>query len=499
MSNTNGIGNAGDINIEAENEVNLVNSTILSEVTEGLGMGNGGDITIKTGSLLLQDGSALLADTENIGNAGSINIEASNRLILSGEGLSAFPNSTDIVPSQISATVDDFVGVMGSAGDINISTPSLTVKDNGFISANTFGNGNAGNLTIKTEQLLLERGGELDAISFGNGNAGNLTINALESIKVTGTTANGQSSSGIFASAFNGSGNGGNLAINTDKLIVEDRGIVAVSNFQILFGQGVALPPGTGEPGNITIQANSINLENNARIDAATQSEIGDGANITLNVADDITLENNSFISARALNNADGGNLNIDTNFIVAFPNQNNDIIANAQQGNGGNINITAESVFGIEERALNNFTNDINATSALGAQFDGNVAITIPDINAIQTETQVPNNLIESQQTTEQACQSDRINAAKNGLNILGKGGIPPQPIEPLQADNIIIDSKFAANYIPPEIEPIETDNGDIYPARGIIKTADGGIILTAYPTENIPTRTPIVKPNCN
>jgi hypothetical protein len=58
---------------------------------------------------------------------------------------------------------------------------------------------------------------------------------------------------------------------------------------------------------------------------------------------------------------------------------------------------------------------------------------------------------------------------------------------------------SKFVANYISPEIEPIETDNGDIYPARGIIKTAHGGIILTAYPTENIPTRTPIVKPNCN
>jgi large exoprotein involved in heme utilization and adhesion len=261
----------------------------------------------------------------------------------------------------------------------------------------------------------------------------------------------------------------------------------------------VFFPPGTGQPGNINIQANSINLENGGRIEAATQSETGEAANITLNVADDITLEDDSFISARALNNADGGNLNINTNFIVAFPNQNNDIIANADQGNGGNINITAESIFGIEERSLNDLTNDINASSALGAQFDGTVAITIPDINAIQTETQVPNSLIESDKTPEQACQSNRINAAKNGLNILGKGGIPPEAIEPLQADNLIIDSKFVANYISPEIEPIETDNGDIYPARGIIKTAHGGIILTAYPTENIPTRTPIVKPNCH
>ena len=32
----------------------------------------------------------------------------------------------------------------------------------------------------------------------------------------------------------------------------------------------------------------------------------------------------------------------------------------------------------------------------------------------------------------------------------------------------------------------------GDIFPARGIIKTEDGQVILTAYPTDNIHTRIP-------
>ena len=52
--------------------------------------------------------------------------------------------------------------------------------------------------------------------------------------------------------------------------------------------------------------------------------------------------------------------------------------------------------------------------------------------------------------------------------------------------------------NYIPPDIKPIKTSMGDIYPARGIIKTEDGEIILTVYPTDNINTRTPHKSANC-
>jgi large exoprotein involved in heme utilization and adhesion len=378
-----------------------------------------------------------------------------------------------------------------------------------FINATTNNNSLGGSIDITAQTLDLSSGGKIAAATSGRGDAGNIDLNVSDRIEIDNSVessarfvefdSNSQllndlqaEGSGIFANATEtATGNAGNITIGSlpnqspEELIISNDAQIVVNS------------QGTRSGGSIFIRSENIELNNNASISASTEAIRG--GEITLNIADNLVLENNSSISAEAGSNADGGNINIDTNFIVAFPNQNNDIIADAQRGNGGNINITAEAVFNIEERPLNDFTNDINASSALGAQFDGNVAITIPDINAIQTETQVPNNLIESQQTTEQACQSNRINAAKNGLNILGKGGIPPQPIEPLQADNIIIDQKFAANYIPPEIEPIETSQGDIYPARGIIKTADGGIILTAYPTENIPTRTPIIKPNCH
>ncbi|MEM8828731.1 MAG: filamentous hemagglutinin N-terminal domain-containing protein [Cyanobacteria bacterium P01_G01_bin.19] len=536
-SNVRGIGDAGDINIETADEVRLVNSILISEVTqpdensEG-GRGDGGDINITTGSLLLRDGSALLSDTENLGDAGNINIEASERVVLEGEEPGAQSGSLEdgfIVPSQITATVDDFEGAIGDGGDINISTPSLTVKDDGFIrvstfgpgnagslnintdellvkddgsiSASTFGLGNAGNLTINAKNLVLESGGELTAISFNDGNAGTLTINALESVTVSGTTSDGQSPSGIFASAFDGTGNGGNLTIATDELIVQDKGTIAVGNFQIVFGERMALPPGSGSPGTLNITANSLKLDNEGRIDAATQSETGDGANINLQVADNITLRNNSFISAQAFGNANGGNLTIDTNFIIAFPNEiagnGSDIIASAVDGNGGNINITAESLIGIQEGMAieGNQTNDIDASSEFS--LDGTVNINTPDINPVQGVTELPTDVVAPEQTTQQACEANREVAAKNSLTINGKGGIIPEPGQPLNSLNVYVNGEStSAKVIPPAIE---TTQGKIQPARGVQLTESGEVILTAYRTNNAGERISEGSRNCS
>ena len=92
-------------------------------------------------------------------------------------------------------------------------------------------------------------------------------------------------------------------------------------------------------------------------------------------------------------------------------------------------------------------------------------------------------------------------ITGKTSGLIVKGKGGIPPQPIEPFNSDAILVDGSIS-NPNPqsqhPDIKPIKTSIGDIYPARGIIKTKDGQIILTAYPTDGIDRRTPQIKNNC-
>ena len=498
LSNTSGFGDAGNIDLQVINGINLDNSSIISEVSEGGGNGFGGDINITTTSLLLQNGSALLADAENIGDAGNININASENVILSGEGISAFPGATDLVPSQISATVES--QAMGDGGNININTPALTVQDNGFISATTFGNGDAGNLTISTQKLRLEGGGELDAITFSDGNAGNLVIQDAKLIEIIGTTPNGTSPSGIFASAIEGSGNGGNLSISTDEIIIKDKAAIGVGNFQVVFEDLVPRTPGSGSPGTLDIKANSLILENGGRIDAATQSETGSGANINLQVADDITLKNNSFISAQAFGNANGGNLTIDTNFIIAFPNEiagnGSDIIANAAEGNGGNITITAESLLGIEPGAAipGNETNDIDASSDFG--LDGTISIFTPDVTSIQGVTELPNNVVEPNQTVAQACNSNRGRGVASNFVINGKGGMPPLITAPMGSEMISVNGEVATNA--DSNYAISTSIGDITPARGIVKTADGKIILTATPVSGDASRIAHGSLNC-
>ena len=393
------------------------------------GRGDAGSITINVSQLSVADG-AINIFTEGRGNAGSLNIDASESIQLSGD-------------SEIDAGTRS--GSTGNSGNLNITTARLTIADESQINTGT----------------------------RGQGNAGNLIINANEAIELSGTTEDGRS--GLFSSALVENGNGGNLQIFTQDLTIADGAIINVSNFPSIKG---IVEPGTAEAGNLTVEATSLNL-NDGRIDAATQA--GNGGNITLNIADNITLQDNGFISARALKDANGGNINIDTHFIIAFPDGNNDIIANAQRGNGGNININVESLLGIQERASNDSTNDINASSEFS--FDGNVTISTPDINPVEGTTELPQNLVEIGETVAQACETNRDATATSGFSIVGSG-IPAEPGLPLDSYNISVGSETDPTSAVSQL--IETSKGEIQPARGIKVTQTGTIILTAHRTNN-------------
>lgn len=477
------------------------------EVTQS----TGGNLTITTNSLSITNGGELSTSSQSIGDAGNILITARDSVSVDGTTEGFFGNE---IPSIIKSDVELSLlsDVAGNSGNIEIISPKLSVTDGGIISASTFSEGNAGNLTIRaaervevsndgliqadvfddaigtggnltieTAKLIVSEGAQISATTRGDGNAGNLTILATDFVRLSGVNDTGRS--GLFATALVADGNGGELKIITQDLNISDGAIISVGNFPSLEG---LLEPGIGEPGNLNIQANNINLNNEASINAATQSPTGEGANITLQVADQITLRNNSQISAQAFQDANGGNLNIDTNFIVAFPQGNNDIVANANQGRGGKINITAESLFGIQKRDLNPLTNDINASSEV-IGLDGTITINTPDLNPVQGATELPKNVVEPQQTTAQACNADRVSAAKNGLTIKGKGGIPPAPELPLNPEQITINGENTINLSSqPQYQAIATSYGEIIPSRGVMVTENGEVFLTAYVTNH-------------
>ena len=270
------------------------------------------------------------------------------------------------------------------------------------------------------------------------------------------------------------------MAIFTQDLIVRNGAIINVGNFPSF--EGLATP-GTGEAGAVKIEASSIRLENGGRINAATQA--GDDGNITLKVAEDIILRDNSLISARALKETTGGNIDIDARFIVAFPAQNNDIIARAERGTGGNINITAEGIFGLKERSSTppNDTNDIDASSEFG--LDGSISIDTPTVDPtsglleLTQEVVDPSKLI-AQNVCTQTANSEFID--------IGKGGLPKNPEYVLTEDTIevglvapIISSSEATEPATEraEVKPKKTRKP---PAQGWIFHENGIVELVAY-----------------
>ena len=504
-----GNGNAGSLTITATESIELDGSTetefFTSISADALGSGKGGNLAISTNNLTISDGARISAFTAGDGNGGSLTITATESIELD--------NSTEFSTSGI------FADAFGSSnsGDVVISTSDLTISDGAIISANGVGGGNAGSLTItatesikldnstesptgilaaaqgngnsgdvfvSTSDLTISDGAQITATTLGDGNAGSLTITATESIELDGSTET-ELTTGIIANAVEGSGNGGDIVISTGDLTISDGASVAASNFSSRSQEDGGAAPGTGQPGNIEITADSINLFARGRIEAVTQSAEGEGANITLQVNEDISLRDGSSISARAFGEGNGGNLDIDSRFIVAFPSNGNgsDIIASAEQGQGGNITINAESLLGIQERPLNNLTNDINASSQVSG-LDGTIDITNPEVDPVQGATELPSNIVVPEETAQQACRRDRVAAAQNSFSIEGQGGIIPEPGLPLNSSSIYVDGETDSTSTIPA--PIETAQGKIQPARGIKVTEDGKIILTAYRTNN-------------
>ncbi len=542
ITNTRGEGNAGGITIDVANEINLnQGSLILSQVKEG-GRGNAGDINLTSGSLALTN-SLIIADSSDMGSAGDINITVDDTITLQGfpEGTDEFSATTTELPSAIITGLNENINEdtrlvdsagQGNAGSINITASQLiltdlasvsssveetTIGDGGTINLNldllrldnnaaigtyTTSESKAGSINVNSQNLELVSGGKLITATDGLGNAGTINLNITNNILIDNNLAAEaptftfndlivnelQGQTGLFANAtVRSTGNGGNIFIG-QNLNSPATNITLINGSQVRADGGI-----DGDAGNIEISAQELTLDNNAVIVAETSSP--QGANIKLDIADNIVLDNNSSISAQAFSAGNGGNIDIDANFIIAFPNGNNDILASAEQGQGGNIDINVKSLLGMAEQPLNDLTNDINASSEFS--LDGNVTINTPDPNSVQGATDLPASVVQPEQTVAQACQGDRITTAQSSFSILGKGGIPQTPESPLNSQNILISG--ATNPTSAIPKALETSQGRIQPARGIKVTETGKIILTAYRTDNSGERIAHSSVNCS
>ena len=79
--------------------------------------------------------------------------------------------------------------------------------------------------------------------------------------------------------------------------------------------------------------------------------------------------------------------------------------------------------------------------------------------------------------------------------MSIKGKGGLIPEPSEPLSSQNLVENDDNANRWQP---IPIATAIGHIVPAQGAIVNPDGSIKLVAYSTDE-PQRNFTQESSCN
>lgn len=380
---TEGAKPGGSLIVNASESVEVIGVAPFGNLsTLSFGDGKAGDLIISTRKLSVLDGAQISAGTFGSGSGGQLIANASEFVEVAG---------TDSITGS-SSNLSNFTGGAGQAGDLTLNTKRLIVRDGGLLST----------------QSILVRDESFRLISSPSGAGGNLTINASDSVELIRRGI-------ILASSEGNPGNPGNITINTSRLIAQDEsGIGANSG-------------GAGNAGNILVQARSIDLKNQSQIGATTTES--QGGNITLQGLDRLLLRQESSISTTAgtdQSGGDGGNITIDAKFIVAVPQENSNISANAFFGRGGNIRITTQGLFGIEPRSsATTRLSSITASSEFG--ISGTITLNTPDVDPSRGTATLPSGVIDIEALIASSCIARQSRQGR--FVITGTGGLAPQP----------------------------------------------------------------------
>lgn len=449
--------------------------------------GNAGDIVINTPSLKVLNGSSLSSSNSGTGDGGDINIVANTvEVDGTGDGFAGFLISNNPVvfatqesPSIISAEVRD--PATGNAGEIRIDTDQLKVSNGAYISNSTFGagaggdvivtaqdsievagtgtdetlisgiysravvgNGSGGDISLTAPQILIQDMATVDVSNFdrlggapsGTGPAGNIsleadTIQLMNMASLNADTLSGQEGNiSVLADALtldnasqissnaSGNGSGGNLNVTADTLRL-------LNNSQF-----VANAAGSGNAGNIVVTAPQILSLNDSQITAS-----GGQGNLNF-ISPVILLREGSLVATDARGTAVGGNILIDTDFLIAL--ENSDVTANAEESFGGQIVVNALSLLGTDYRLQLTAESDITASSELGPDLQGTVELNTLEVDLAQGLLVLTADF-EGENTVATSCEASTVNS----LVTSGRGGVAADPNQPLQGSSTWIDRR--------------------------------------------------------
>ncbi|WP_159783018.1 filamentous hemagglutinin N-terminal domain-containing protein [Sodalinema gerasimenkoae] len=440
----------GQLTFDVRGTLDVHESGILS-LTLPNSRGSAADIRVNTNRFSLRDGGVLAGATFGDGDSGQITIEAQERVDLMNTRAEAFiptgifsnsllgtgtAGDIDLVTTHLRGAAggtiasnsggflaNQLVREGGRGGNITIEareSVELTglSEDGSFgsgISAATFGRFPSGNVTLYTPRLILQDGAGLSTETFGPADGGRLRVTANE-IYLLGQAPIFGSTSGLTSTSGrpdpqgirpDTTGAAGDIQVWSDRIVLRDEALFDVRSF----GQGPA--------GNLEVTAREIVLDSRSAFNAQTAS--GPGGNIQVR-SQHLQLRNGSSINTDA-GTADGGNISLTTGTLVGLENSN--ITANALEGRGGQVRINAEGIFGLQFRDSPTDRSDITASSLLGPEFSGDVSINSPDLNFSAALMSLPDPLTN-------LVMVSNCSTGESRFIITGQRGLPQAPWTP-------------------------------------------------------------------
>ena len=331
-----GDGEAGNLTIQASESLE-VGGTTDPQLVQGLnassfGGGKAGDVTIDTARFIVRDAGQVRSSSFGAGDGGQVSIRATDTVDIIGTTSNGeFPSSI------VSATTQG----TGNAGNVIIATRQLTIRDGALVTVNTQGegnggnltiraaetvevigrspngqirsalgaqtngSGNAGNLTIETGQLIIRDGAGVGAESFAAGDGGEVMIRASEAVEISGIVANGDNPRSVLGASTAGTGNAGNVTIETGQVIVRDGSQITVETDS----------QSEGNAGNLTIRATEkVEVIGRNPVEqipselAADTEGIGNAGNITIETGQ-LIVRDGAQVTLETTNQGDAGTL----------------------------------------------------------------------------------------------------------------------------------------------------------------------------------------------
>jgi filamentous hemagglutinin len=347
-------GNGGSINISGNDmSFNGVQAGVMDVSVPGT-TGNGGTINVSGGNVTFSGTGYMLAANAGSqqGNGGTVSLSAfaamtignsSGGVVLSAQGqgtgnggsvtASGLPLTADGASINVSAGTAS--GSNGNGGQINL-TSNFTFGNpwlSGNLTANGNGAGNGGTITITTDSAIsFDDTTQLIAQSLGTGNGGSISINSQGAITINadsilvspGSASGSNGAGGNVTIASTGTGSNGLISLNAD---IDASGA------------------GTGTGGTLTVNGDSVQLNNNAQL-VADGGDEGNGGSVSVTTtgttAMDWTSAPSGAFSVSGNGSGNSGSITVKTQSDLSLSGPAFDANSDtAGSGNGGQIVIT--------------------------------------------------------------------------------------------------------------------------------------------------------------